>query len=97
VRKLIFIIILLFSTSVFAAKYYSPCLKSSDLTYTFGPPQYQSGYNFFWFTKYFTAICEVEIDSEDYCFINKTTEELKGLNGKKIYSIITGRPENSCQ
>ena len=96
-RKLIFIIVLFFSTSVFAAEYYAPCLKSSDLTFYYGPPQYQSGYNFFWFTKYLTAICEVEAESEDYCYINKTAEELKGIIGKKIYRIITARPENSCQ
>ena len=80
-----------------AAEYYAPCLKSSDITRVYGVPKFHSGYNFFWFTKYLTAICEVETESEDYCYINKTAEELKGIISKKIYRIITARPENSCQ
>ena len=96
-RKLLFIIVLFFSTSVLSAEYYAPCLKSSDITRVYGPPKFHSGYNFFWFTVHFTAICEVEAGDKEYCYMNRSLEELEFLKGKTIYKFLIARPENSCQ
>ena len=94
-RKLIFIIVLFFSTSVLSVEYWAPCLKSSDLTRFHGTPDFHSGFDFYWFTKNFTAVCEVQAGEKEYCYINKLAKEFTNRNG--IYPRLIATPENSCQ
>ena len=94
-KKLIFIIVLFFSTSVLSVEYWAPCLKSSDLTRFHGPPNFHSGFDFFWFNRHFTAVCEVKAGEEEFCYINKLAKELTNLKG--IYPRLIATPENSCQ
>ena len=90
-RKLLFIIVLFFSTSVLSVEYLAPCLKSSDLTRFHGSPDFNSGINFFWFNRHFTAVCKVEAGEEEICYINKLAEEL--INLKTIYSHLIATPD----
>ena len=105
-RKLLFIILLFFSTSVFAAKYWAPCLESSDLRMSFGPPLHQVDRDFYWFTEAFTAICTVETEEKDYCYLNKTVDQInESIFGKlfqnnsdyKLFYENLIKSEDSCQ
>ena len=102
-RNLILIIVLFFSISVFSAKYETPCLESSDLIFSFGPPHYNVISDFYWFTKYFTAICKVEIGYQDSCYINKTVEQMdnelvtKQVKRLTLFKKLISTPEKSCK
>jgi len=83
-KILTFIIVIFFSQKTISADWYYPAMSSSDITMGFGPPLYSNQSTFYWFTELFTAICIVEADFKDECYLSEVKENLEESKFWKI-------------